>query len=183
MPWKNGGGSTTEIAIHPPGASLDEFDWRISTAHVGQDGPFSSFPGIDRTLAVLSGMGIALAFGDGGTVQLSPNSKPCAFAGDRAVEGRLVAGPIDDLNVMTRRGRWRHDMTRLAGPGPIHVEPGGDLMVLVARSAGWMIVAGRKREYLEAGDSVVLERSDHAVLTSEGDGEVFATNLWTDGSR
>jgi uncharacterized protein len=53
--WKNGGGKTTEIAVWPPGASLDAFDWRISMATVEQDGPFSEFPGIDRTLALLKG--------------------------------------------------------------------------------------------------------------------------------
>ena len=32
MPWKNGRGETTEIAIWPPTAGLDGFDWRISMA-------------------------------------------------------------------------------------------------------------------------------------------------------
>ncbi|MDP1908248.1 MAG: HutD family protein, partial [Hyphomicrobium sp.] len=32
MPWKNGGGETTEIAISPEGAALDSFDWRVSMA-------------------------------------------------------------------------------------------------------------------------------------------------------
>ena len=50
MPWKNGGGTTTEVAVSPEGAGLDHFDWRISMARVEQDGPFSTFPGIDRTL-------------------------------------------------------------------------------------------------------------------------------------
>ena len=35
-PWKNGGGTTAEIAIGPPGATLDAFDWRINdrTRHI-----------------------------------------------------------------------------------------------------------------------------------------------------
>ena len=32
MPWKNGGGETTEIAVFPSGAGLDDFEWRISMA-------------------------------------------------------------------------------------------------------------------------------------------------------
>lgn len=28
--WKNGGGSTITIAVEPTGASLDDFDWRVS---------------------------------------------------------------------------------------------------------------------------------------------------------
>ena len=55
MPWKNGGGTTIEIAVSPHGAGLDDFDWRVSMAHVASHGPFSLFPNIDRTLAVLSG--------------------------------------------------------------------------------------------------------------------------------
>ncbi|MBN7823193.1 HutD family protein, partial [Bowmanella yangjiangensis] len=46
MPWKNGGGSTLELAICPVGASLDDFDWRISSASVASSGAFSRFPGI-----------------------------------------------------------------------------------------------------------------------------------------
>ncbi|WP_171524369.1 HutD family protein, partial [Acinetobacter baumannii] len=38
MPWKNGGGETTEIIVQPTGASLDDFDWRFSMARVGSSG-------------------------------------------------------------------------------------------------------------------------------------------------
>ena len=57
MPWKNGGGETTEIAVSPEGAGLDDFDWRVSMARVESSGPFSLFAGIDRTLAILEGEG------------------------------------------------------------------------------------------------------------------------------
>ncbi len=55
VPWKNGGGVTEEIAVYPSDAGFDDFAWRISMARVGQGGPFSRFPGVDRTLAVLEG--------------------------------------------------------------------------------------------------------------------------------
>ncbi len=64
MPWKNGGGHTTEIAAFPAGAGLASFVWRVSIADVLQDGPFSPFPGIDRTLVLLEGEGMRLS-GDG----------------------------------------------------------------------------------------------------------------------
>ena len=44
MLWKNGGGSTTEIAVFPPGAGIGAFDWRVSMASVVGDGAFSAFP-------------------------------------------------------------------------------------------------------------------------------------------
>src|SRR4029453_7140835 len=54
-PWKNGAGRTTEIAVHPAGAGLDAFAWRVSIASVERNGPFSAFPGIDRTIVLLDG--------------------------------------------------------------------------------------------------------------------------------
>lgn len=111
VPWKNGGGVTTEYAVHPVGAGFDDFDWRISRANVASDGPFSRFPGIDRTLTVLSGAGIVLYFADR-AVRLTPRDPPFTFPGDVAVTGTLIDGPIDDLNIMTRRGRWQHRVDR-----------------------------------------------------------------------
>jgi environmental stress-induced protein Ves len=181
MPWKNGGGTTTEIAAHPLGASLDAFDWRISMAHVGTDGPFSSFPGIDRTLSVLSGNGIELIFGDGETIRLERSSAPYPFAADRPVEGRLVDGPIDDLNVMTRRGRWQHRVERLIGPGSIELAIHSGLLMLVARSDGWTIAANEGLESLAIGDSAMLEPDEAVTLASDrDDAEIFAIELWAD---
>src|ERR1700738_1518019 len=79
-PWKNGGGSTTEIAAAPEGASLDIFDWRISMAQVASDGPFSDFFGIDRTLAVIKGSGLVLMIGDNAPITVEPGSDPIRSA-------------------------------------------------------------------------------------------------------
>ena len=113
MPWKNGGGVTTEIAVFREGAGLVDFDWRISMAHVAQDGPFSAFPGVDRTLCVLAGLGITLAFAGKGEVTLGKMSDPYSFPAEVAVRGKLHGEPIDDFNVMSRRARWRHEVERV----------------------------------------------------------------------
>lgn len=172
MPWKNGGGTTTEIAVAPEGATLDDFDWRISMAHVGQDGPFSSFPGIDRTLSVLTGSGITLAFSDGERVRLDRGSAPYPFAADRAVDGLLASGPIDDLNVMSRRGRWRHRVERLSGAGSLAASEG--LLVLVARKGDWLV----NDASLAAGDSAILDAPGRVELAvSGGEAELYAVWL------
>ena len=173
MPWKNGGGTTTEIAVSPEGASLADFDWRISMAHVGQDGPFSSFPGIDRTLSVLTGAGITLAFGDGERVRLDRSSAPYPFAADRVVDGVLVDGAIDDLNVMSRRGRWRHRVERLSGAGVLTAAEG--LLVLVARKGDWLVNGAA----LPAGDNAILDAPGRVelVVSSGGEAELYAVWL------
>ena len=71
MPWKNGAGSTTELLIDPPGATLaGGFRWRVSMATVAESGPFSSFPGLDRTLLLLEGEGMELDHGPHGRALL-----------------------------------------------------------------------------------------------------------------
>jgi uncharacterized protein len=113
-PWKNGGGTTTEVAAFPPGASLENFGWRVSIAQVARGGPFSLFPGIDRTLALFEGR-MALTIAGHGVVELSAEAPPVAFPGDVATEAALIGGPVTDLNVMTRRGAFTARMTRHRG--------------------------------------------------------------------
>ncbi len=183
MPWKNGGGSTTEIAVFPAEASLDGFEWRISMAHVGMDGPFSSFPGIDRTLAVLAGGGIALASAEDSVV-LERGSEPHAFPGERGITGRLVDGPIDDLNVMTRRGIWRHRMHRITGTGPHELDIDAGLLVLVTHRGSWNVKSGQASEALAAGDSAMVDGPTRVELNvAEPDAELFAIRLLRVGSR
>lgn len=112
QPWKNGGGTTREIAAFPPQASLDDFTWRLSMARVAVAGPFSSFTGIDRVLAVLEG---ALQL-DGPTIaaRLDPASDPFPFDGGAACAGEPLDGAVLDLNAMARRDRCRIAMHRLA---------------------------------------------------------------------
>lgn len=106
MPWKNGGGTTREIAAWPPGAGLDAFDWRLSIADIAADGPFSAFPGIDRQIVLLDGGGVRLHARDGSfDHRLVAVGEPFAFAGEATVDATLLGGPTRDFNVMTRRGR------------------------------------------------------------------------------
>jgi len=107
MPWKNGGGVTTEIAIAPAGATLDTFDWRVSAAQVDAPGPFSRFDGIDRTLAVTAGGNLTLQRAGGERVSLAPGGHPVSFPGEAEIHATLDA-PLHDFNVMTRRNAWAH---------------------------------------------------------------------------
>lgn len=110
-PWKNGGGSTRTIAISPPGATFDNFDWRISIADVASSGDFSRFPGVDRTILLLSGAGMILHLDDGNEHPLTTPFEHYAFRGDDAVRSALVDGSTRDFNVMTRRHRAQAEVT------------------------------------------------------------------------
>lgn len=116
MPWKNGGGRTTEIAAHPPGAAFDGFVWRVSVAEVDCNGPFSRFPGIDRTIVLLEGAGMRLR-GSTLDADLTTPFTAQAFSGDEAIYCTLVAGGIRDFNAMFRRGRAQGSVAVVRGEG------------------------------------------------------------------
>lgn len=101
MPWANGGGTTYEVAIDPPGASMGDFDWRVSLADIEVDGPFSLLAGIDRILVLTSGRGMDLSID--GRVERLYAGDVVRFAGEAEVVATLTDGPTRDLNIMTRR--------------------------------------------------------------------------------
>ena len=127
-PWKNGGGVTREIAAWPVGSGLEDFDWRLSMAEVVAPGAFSLFPEVDRILTVLNGT-LSLTFSDGRVAFLDGQSAPLAFAGDRPCHGAPVGGPVLDLNLMCRRGRFQG---RVESVDDVAWRPSGEVAFLVA---------------------------------------------------
>lgn len=154
MPWRNGGGTTAEIATWPEGVGAHAFAGRVSIADIGRDGAFSAWPGIDRTLVLVEGDGIVLGH-DGVEVELAALHEPYRFPGDVACTCRLLRGPARAFNLMVRRGEataevviadgakviaggWRHGLCYaaqgtseclVAGRAPIPVAPGQALVI------------------------------------------------------
>ena len=168
MPWKNGGGVTAEIAVFPEASGLDDFVWRVSMAEVASDGPFSAFPGIDRTLTVLAGDGLRLAVGEAGAVTLTPASKPFPFSADQPAHGALTGGTVTDLNVMTRRGRAEHMVRRLHLTGETAFgTPGATTLVFV--ETGALSVAGSTGDtVLGPRDCLWSEPGEMVLVTPKG---------------
>jgi environmental stress-induced protein Ves len=117
MPWKNGRGRTRELAVHPSGAGMDDFLWRLSIAEVDSAAPFSAFPGIDRVIALLAGDGFTMTLDDGSSHALTTPCAPFAFPGEAGVDVALAGGPSRDFNLMLRRGRARGGIEAWRGAG------------------------------------------------------------------
>ncbi len=163
VPWKNGGGTTAEVASFPEGATLDTFGWRISMADVASDGPFSTFPEIDRTLIVVEGAGIEIEVA-GQSHRLDSTSPLLSFPGDVPTRARLLAGPIRDLNVMTRRGRFSH-RTALVRAGEI--KPSRNARVFIfALDAALGLSSGSAKYVLQPLDAFVLDEAAGKVVLS-----------------
>ncbi|MDO8652357.1 MAG: HutD family protein [Undibacterium sp.] len=166
MPWKNGGGSTTELAIFPEGASLENFFWRLSTAQVSTAGPFSHFARIDRSLAILSGDGLILhsdsELSSAFSVTLDPSSMPYRFAGETAIHAEPCGGAVLDLNLMTRRDVCQHFMQRLLA-GEHHVVATDAQQVLLYCAQGNASLGSG--DSLQAGDLILFEEEhEHAGI-------------------
>jgi environmental stress-induced protein Ves len=179
MPWKNGGGTTTEIAVFPVGADLDTFDWRISMARVESSGPFSLFAGIDRTLSILEGEGINLTVGGKIPSSLTANSEPLPFPADVETHATLIGGPVTDLNVMTRRGRASHSIERFMVSKPIEIAEGaGTALLFCAR--GHVAVAGAEPFRLGPRDTLLLGgKTDGLRIEPEQPSTVFLIRILT----
>jgi uncharacterized protein len=163
MPWKNGGGTTTQLAISPPEAGLDDFDWRISSAQVASAGAFSFFPGIDRSLAVLKGS-LLLVAEDRATAALAAGDRPLVFRGEQQIQASLPHGPVVDFNVMTRRSVCRHQLHAIGVLGSRQYRYRADLMLLYVAQGDCIECRNASGEatQCEPGEAILLERSDCA---------------------
>jgi environmental stress-induced protein Ves len=134
VPWANGGGTTRELAVGAAAAGADgpSFDWRLSLADVGREGPFSALFGVDRVLAVTEGT-LALAFAPvdpaaTGAHRVAPSRRdavevrraldadapPLRFPGEAAPQAVPGAGGCRVLNLMLARGRCDGAIRRVA---------------------------------------------------------------------
>ena len=131
--WKNGLGYTDQIAIYPPQAELERgnFLWRLSSARIEQDSPFSPFPEHDRVLVILSGKGVRLTHtfdpSDPPEVAEIPLLSPYEFPGDIPSTCDLLSGPVVDLSVFIRKGELESsvDVRALEAPEPFEWSPQG----------------------------------------------------------
>ncbi|MEA5455958.1 HutD family protein [Sinomonas sp. JGH33] len=108
--WRNGGGTTVEIARGPDTAA-DDWGWRLSLADVERAGDFSSFEGMERILTVVEGELLVLTVG--GREQGLERYRPFRFDGGAPASAVLPTGSIRDLGLITRRGAFAGHVTIL----------------------------------------------------------------------
>lgn len=160
VPWANGLGITADVSVFPPGTH--RWEWRLSIADVTDDVPFSSMPGIDRTIMVAQGAGMALVIDGAQEVPMLRTSPPLAFSGDSTTTCRLLDGPIADLNLMTRRGSAIGTMRVLSlSTGEAATMDGDDVAVVVLEG---MALVGD--EEITTFDAVLNENGVAITITA-----------------
>ncbi|MGO4379193.1 HutD family protein [Pseudoduganella sp. RAF19] len=177
-PWKNGGGSTTEVTVFPPGATFEDFEWRVSIATISQSGPFSVFPGIDRTLTLVDGEGVVLDVGNERRVALSEREPVVAFPGEIQVTATVDGGMTTDFNVMTRREYCNHQLERRVVRDFSTLERRSETtIVFLAEGESLTLISGCERISMVRYDAVVLEKEDVWTLEA-GHATVFIIDIF-----
>lgn len=108
-PWRNGAGTTREVAQWRPEGADIEFVWRLSFATVDGSSAFSTFPGIDRVIVLTEGEDLTLTI-EGREPQPLSRFVPFSFPGEAEVAS-VSAGRSVDFNVMTHRDHATAEVT------------------------------------------------------------------------
>ncbi|SIO56515.1 hypothetical protein SAMN05444165_3714 [Paraburkholderia phenazinium] len=183
-PWKNGGGVTREVAAFPAGAGLDAFVWRVSIADVAQAGPFSRFDGIDRTLVLLSGAGMLLDEAQGPTHALTQALDIARFAGEAAIDARLVDGATRDFNLMVRRGAAAGEVEVWRGEGEHRASAAStrhlfaDVVLLFCAAGSLEVTLGDAAPLtLVTDDTLQIDAPEALACKLSGEGALLAIRL------
>jgi uncharacterized protein len=165
--WKNGGGQARELAAYPSDSGYDDFRWRVSIADIECDGPFSDYPGIDRTIVLLDGAGMLLRSGPIGTLlhTLDEKYKPFDFVGEEKIEATLIDGAALDFNLLVRRHFARGSVAVWNGPASFDV-PNATRLIFVAKGEVALNDASAAKIALRGGDAVRLREREYRIQLS-----------------
>ena len=115
-PWKNGGGTTVDIAF-----SGDV--WRFGRTPIVQPGPFSDYTGYDRVQVLVSGSGLVLETPQG-EIDVRQPFRPVHFTGETRIASRLEAGPVEVVNLIGARAQVKIDIAVLDEDRTLLLQPG-----------------------------------------------------------
>jgi environmental stress-induced protein Ves len=96
-PWKNGGGTTVDIAE-------EDGVWRFGRTPITVPGPFSDYSGFDRLQVLVGGRGLVLET-PGGEIDVRTPFRPVRFTGETPIVSRLEAGPVEVVNLIGARAK------------------------------------------------------------------------------
>ncbi|TKB43808.1 HutD/Ves family protein [Thalassotalea mangrovi] len=180
VPWKNGKGSTVEIAIND-GATLDKFDWRLSMADVTENGQFSDFSGYQRNLILIKGNGLTLTHNEQRVDNLDQHLAFATFDGASKTVSTLLDGPITDFNLITASGAYSADVATYAEQSSIEKNV-SDIHFIYGLSDSLKVSIGSESEQLELqprhlmqvtgakGEKLTVSGSDFIVIGLTGNG-------------
>jgi environmental stress-induced protein Ves len=163
QPWKNRGGTTTEIAREDARGRLS---WRVSIADVERSGPFSDFAGYRRIIMLLEGRGMALSFDRAPPMVLEHPYQPFAFDGAWRTDCRLLDGAVRDLNLIFDEAHVAASIdVRMASDAASFKTRVDDCALLHAIDGAFRIDVADGSVTTEAGDTLRVDCTCGVVLS------------------
>lgn len=165
FPWKNGRGTTTDIAAeYADGARPGDWaaaQWRFGRTTIDVPGPFSDMTGFERHQAVVRGRGLRLRPADGGEIDERMPFSPVAFSGEARIVSVLDDGPVEVVNLIVRRtaGTGRLAVIDPARP----VEPGPGTHIVYAAAEELALRVDGAHVVLPAGHALRTENAARIV--------------------
>jgi len=167
MPWKNGGGVTTDIAVSMrPGFAAGHWEgivWRFSRTAIVTPGAFSDLSGFDRELALVAGEGLVLETTDG-DIDVRQAFRPVRFAGETAIVSRLEAGPVEVVNLIGDRSCVTIELACLPG-GATSTCPAGIHIIYAATGSCELSIDGKACE-IAAGHAIRIDAGESVAVAS-----------------
>lgn len=166
QPWKNGGGLTREIAVAFSDDESTSVLWRVSLATIDRDGPFSEYRGYDRTIVALDADTAELDVD--GTLIVLERGRPHEFRGEAHVACRLRGSATRDLNAMTLRDAFVHDVEIVTSAQRFVLDD--DEIAFVYAIDGAATVENTP---CEAGDTIWLQEAEAIDVRTGGSAAVI----------
>lgn len=133
-PWKNGGGTTIDIAdAFCEGALVGDWHetiWRLGRTSIVAPGPFSDLSGFDRMQVLVAGRGLVLCTPDS-EIDVRRPFHPVRFNGSTPIVSRLEAGPVEVVNLISDNRLTSIDL-RVPQPGEMLDLPAGIHIIYAA---------------------------------------------------
>lgn len=178
MPWRNGQGTTTELAREDDAAG--NLLWRLSSADVVAPGPFSIFPGVDRMLMLTAGGGFDLDFGPHGRVAPVTPLVPVRFSGDWPAEAQNVRGPSRDLNLILTRHRATATLALHTASGCTAPAPAADRVLFLAIEGHFSLQFGATNYALHPSQLLLMDQPPQTAGHITGTGALVQIAITLD---
>jgi uncharacterized protein len=144
-------------------------------ARVESDGPFSQFPGVERTLSVLEGQGIALSIEGMPAISLGKTRAPFNFDASLKTDAKLKDGAIVDLNVMSRKGAASHHCYRVLQGGTVTL--GAKTTIVFSIVDDLIVDDGKQSLTLQTYDCAIVHDNPNSATLAISGGDCYIIDL------
>jgi environmental stress-induced protein Ves len=153
-PWKNGGGTSIDIAEKGE-------TWRFGRTPIVAPGPFSDYRGFERVQILVAGRGLVLKT-PGVEIDVRTPFRPVRFAGETPVTSHLEAGPVEVVNLIGARGSVDVDLKVLGAGQTLALGPGTHIAYCADGRAD--LDCRRRRYALAADHGLRIEAAGSTML-------------------